>query len=269
MAEDHHLAAVESGLTGPAFNVLGTVLQATDYAGLMIFCRSLAQQPRVHALEFANTHVVTLRRHDPDFRKITGAFDYFLPDGMPLVWCVNRQGARLSDRLYGPAFMRRLLEATPAPATHYLLGGSPECGLRLRAAIAVWNPEVRIIGSFHGFCASDGVFSGEDDDKVVVEINRLAPDYIWVGLGTPKQHAWIQRNKHRLIRGVLLSVGFAFDVHAGLKPDAPPWMQRWGLTWLFRLGSEPRRLAERYFKYNSLFLWYLLRDGLLGQAGRE
>ena len=255
-----------SSSTPRLFRVLGTGLVATDYAGLTASCCARAAQPGVTAWEFANTQVVTWRRHDPAFAALTSAFDYFLPDGMPLVWCMNRQGAGLADRVYGPAFMRQLVAATPAPWTHYLLGGSPECGARMRAAMAGWNPAVKIAGSHHGACGLDGVLSGADDERVVAEIVRLAPDFIWVGLGTPKQHAWIGRNKGRLARGVVLSVGFAFDVHAGLQPDAPGWMQGRGLTWLFRLGSEPRRLGGRYLKYNCLFLWYLLRDGISGRA---
>ena len=100
----------------------------------------------------------------------------------------------------------------------------------------------------------------------VEEINRLSPDFIWLGLGTPKQQAWIYQYKSRIQRGVLLAIGFAFDVNAGLKPDAPLWMQRVGLTWFYRLCSEPRRLGPRYLRYNSLFLYYLLRDGLGGRA---
>jgi N-acetylglucosaminyldiphosphoundecaprenol N-acetyl-beta-D-mannosaminyltransferase len=73
-------------------------------------------------------------------------------------------------------------------------------------------------------------------------------------------------HQHLIRRGVVFTVGFAFDVNAGMKPDAPPWMQRLALTWLFRLLSEPKRLGSRYAKYNLLFLWYLLRDGIRGKA---
>lgn len=255
----------EASPTLRTFDVLGTPLLATNYDALAAQCRLLAREPRVSALEFANTHLVTLRRHDPAFAALTAATDFFLPDGMPLIWRMNSHGAGLADRVYGPTFMRRCFETTPASFTHFLLGGSPECGKRLRAAIKEWNPAAEVLGSFHGNCGLDGVFPGEDDDRLVEELDRLAPDFIWVGLGTPKQQAWIHHNKSRLARGVLLSVGFAFDVHAGLKPDAPHWMQQRGLTWLFRFCSEPRRLAGRYLKYNSLFLWYLLRDGLSGR----
>jgi N-acetylglucosaminyldiphosphoundecaprenol N-acetyl-beta-D-mannosaminyltransferase len=87
-----------------------------------------------------------------------------------------------------------------------------------------------------------------------------------VGFGTPKQQAWVKRHKQVIRRGMILTVGFAFDVNAGTKRDAPLWMQHVGLTWVYRLASEPRRLASRYFKYNLLFLSYLLRDGLRGKA---
>ena len=100
----------------------------------------------------------------------------------------------------------------------------------------------------------------------MAEINRLSPDFVWVGFGTPKQQAWVKQHKHLLQRGVILTVGFAFDVNAGMKPDAPLWMQRLGLTWLFRLASEPRRLGARYLRNNFLFLWYLVTDGIKERA---
>ena len=249
-----------------SFQVLGTPLLATTHADLAGFCQQLARGDVCVAMDFANTQIVTLRRHEPAFRERTSAYDYFLPDGMPLVWCLNRVGARLRDRVYGPTFMQKFLETVPGGLTHYLLGGSPECGARLRARFQQSNPLVRFIGSFHGGCGPDGQLEGDADGTVVEEINRLSPDFIWVGLGTPKQQAWVKRHKSAIRRGVILSVGFAFDANAGLKPDAPPWMQRCGLTWIFRLWTEPRRLGLRYLKSTSLFLFYLLRDGISGRA---
>ena len=97
------------------------------------------------------------------------------------------------------------------------------------------------------------------------EINSLSPDFIWIGLGTPKQQAWIHRHKASIKRGVILAVGFAFDVNAGTKADAPAWMQRRGLTWMFRILSEPRRLLGRYLRYNTLFLFYLAKEAFAGR----
>ncbi len=234
------------------FELLGTPLLATTYDELIARCHELARAGGTCAIDFTNTHIVTLRRRDRYFRELTDDVDYFVPDGMPLIWCLNRRGAALHDRVYGPTFMRRCLEASGPPWKHYLLGGSVACLEALRARFS----QVEIVGAQHGY------FSPNEEPAILEEINRLAPDFIWVGLGTPKQQEWIHRHKTKIRSGVLLAVGFAFDVNAGMKKDAPAWMQRAGLTWAFRVFSEPRRLAARYLRYNSLFLYYLAHDAL-------
>ena len=246
--------------------LLQTPLLLTNYDQLGAKCLEWARRTGCTALDFANTQIVTMRRHEPAFRDLTDAYDYFPPDGMPLIWCLNLAGAQLGDRVYGPVFMRRFLKEVPSNFTHYLLGGSPECGVKLKQTFEQLNPGIKFVGAFHGFCQVDGLLENPSEQEVVAEINHLSPDFIWVGFGTPKQQAWIKRHKHLVHRGVILSVGFAFDVNAGLKPDAPPWMQRMGLTWVYRLACEPRRLAGRYLRYNCLFVWYLLADGLRGRA---
>lgn len=250
--------------------VLGVPLVLTDYDAFGRRCLALAREPGPRAVEFANTQVVVLRRHDAWFRQVTDAFDFFIPDGMPLIWCLNARGAGLKDRVYGPTFMRRFMLASPASHTHYFLGGSPACLERLAKAFTEQNPNLRIVGSRSPTVRLGGAdgreVQFEQEEEILEEINRLSPDFLWVGLGAPKQEAWLSRYKSRIQRGIIFTVGFAFDVNAGLKPDAPDWMQRRGLTWLYRLASEPRRLAGRYLTYNSLFLAYLLWDGLRGRA---
>ncbi len=228
----------------------------TNYADFTAHCHELVKTEETFAVDLTNTQVVTLRRHEPAFRRITKEFDYFLPDGMPLIWCIRAAGVRLSDRVYGPTFMRHCVLGSPAPWKHYFLGGSLATLKALQAALRAQNANLRIVGFHHGY------FSTADEELILDEINHLNPDFIWVGLGTPKQQAWIHRYKARIRRGVIFAVGFAFDVNAGTKNDAPLWMQRSGLTWVFRIMSEPRRLLGRYLKYNSLFLFYLCKDRL-------
>lgn len=247
-------------------HVLNVPLLVTDYDELAQLCLGWARSGKCRLVEFVNTQIVTMQRHEPAFAATMRAYDDQVPDGMPLVWGLNRAGAGLRDRVYGPTFMRRFLEKVPSGTTHYLLGGSEDCGAKLKAVFTRLNPQVNFVGSFHGWCQADGTLQGEADQAIIEEINSLSPDFVWVGFGTPKQQAWAQRHKNQIKRGVILTVGFAFDANAGLKPDAPGWMQRLGLTWLYRLCSEPRRLGPRYFKWNSLFLFYLLRDALRGQA---
>jgi len=245
-----------------AIEILGTPLLPTTYDELTAVCQRLTRAERTSAIDLTNTHIVTLRRHEPEFRALTSRFDFFIPDGMPLIWALNRRGANLTDRVYGPKFMRHCVVRSPAPYTHYLLGGSPECLESLTQRLSAEQPNLKIVGRRHGY------FKREEESEIVREINALSPDFVWIGMGTPRQQAWIHRHKSSIARGVLLAVGFAFDVNAGTKTDAPEWMQRAGLTWLFRVWSEPRRLAARYLRYNSLFLFYLVRDALFGRPAR-
>lgn len=246
--------------------LLGTPLQITTYADWTIRCGALAHAPNCTSVEFANTHIVTLRRHDPEFCRMTNDFDYFIPDGMPLIWMLNLQGAGMRDRVYGPTFMRYFIQNAPEPFTHYLAGGTPESGAKLSEIIHGWNPTQRVVGSFYGRCQNDGHLPPAEESPFLEEINRLSPDFIWSCFGAPKQELWLHRYAGRIRRGVILTVGFAFDVNAGTKKDAPAWMQKHGLTWIYRLCSEPRRLGQRYLKFNSLFLCYLLWDGVRGRA---
>lgn len=252
--------------TRTEFRVLGTPLLATTYQDLVVKCLEWARGPGCISMEFANTQIVTMRRHEPAFLELTSAYNYFIPDGMPLIWCLNRAGAGLRDRVYGPRFMRAFLSQVPGQYTHYLLGGSVECGARLREQFKKLNPGVKFVGMFHGRCGQNGMLEGAAEREVMADILRVSPDFIWIGFGTPKQQAWLRQHQRLIPRGVILTVGFAFDVNAGMKPDAPSWMQRLGLTWVFRLLSEPKRLGPRYLRYNLLFLWYLFWDGIRGQA---
>lgn len=240
--------------------ILGTPLCATDYDGLGREVMEASRRTAPTVVDFSNTHVVTKRRHEPAFADLTRCVDIFAPDGMPLIWCMNHLGAHLPDRIYGPTFTAKFLASAPGHMSHYLVGGSAECGRQFRERMLALNPDLRFVGGYHGLCSADGIL--DEQDAVLAEIRSLRPDFIWVGLGTPKQYGWIARMKSAVDSGVFLAVGFAFDVNAGTKKDAPAWMQRHGLTWLFRMVSEPRRLATRYLKWNSLFLYYLMKDGL-------
>ena len=242
----------------PRFTVLDTPLLAIDYKGMIQHLLALASSNRTLVVDFANTQIVTLRRHNRDFARLTENTDLFLPDGMPLVWAMNLLGASLDDRVYGPTFTKRFLELCPGEFSHYLVGGSADCGQRFVQNFLAANPALKFVGGYHGACSPDGILG--EDDAIMAELLELKPKFVWVGLGTPKQYHWIKRARSKGIQAVFLAVGFAFDVNAGTKRDAPAWMQRSGLTWLFRLASEPARLGPRYVKYNSLFLLYLASD---------
>lgn len=241
---------------GPRFRVLNTDCTATTYAqlgeDLATHCRH--QGRRTLSVDFTNVHIVAMRSKDEQFRQLTDTMDLFVPDSMVLTWAVNWKGGSMPDRVYGPAFLAHMIAHSSPDLRHYFLGGSQECLDLLLARIRERNTRFNIVGSHHGY------FGTDDEEAVLANINAAQPDLVWVGLGTPKQQEWIHRCRDRVRTGALLAVGFAFDVNAGTKKDAPAWMQRMGLTWFYRLLQEPRRLWWRYLYYNTVFLWGLLRQ---------
>jgi N-acetylglucosaminyldiphosphoundecaprenol N-acetyl-beta-D-mannosaminyltransferase len=145
---------------------------------------------------------------------------------------------------------------------HFLYGGQNEGALvQLTLELRRRFPGVRIVG---GYAPPFRPLTAEEEDRVVEDVRRSRADVVWVGIGQPKQEKWMARMRDRLDAPVLVGVGAAFDFHAGLLPQAPDWMQRAGLEWLFRLAHEPRRLFRRYARYNPLFVAAFLR-----QLGRE
>jgi N-acetylglucosaminyldiphosphoundecaprenol N-acetyl-beta-D-mannosaminyltransferase len=243
--------------------VLNTDLACTDYDGLGDFlkCRASTKGLPSFAVDFTNTHIAAMRRHDPGFAHLTSRIDIFVPDGMPLLWCLNAQGAKLKDRVYGPTFMRIFLSTCPQNFSHFFIGGGEDCGKKLIEKLAAQNHNLNIAGSFHGICGSNGIV--EDEKIVIAQIQESNPDFIWVGLGAPKQYHFISRFRALIPSGIYLAVGFAFDVNAGTKGDAPLWMQKNGLTWAYRVSKEPRRLFLRYLKWNTLFVYYILFENFL------
>ena len=244
------------------FNVLGTALAVTDYAGGVAQAKAWAlESTRPSLIAAANTHVVTLARRDAGFRAAIQAFDLILPDGMPLVWVMNRRlAAPLRDRVYGPTFMLRCLEETQGKTwSHMFIGGTDELLAELQAKLLAKFPALRIAATL---APPFGEWSDADDDRIIAAIEKSGAQFVWIGLGCPKQELWLARVKPRLPPAVYPAVGAAFAFHAGRVRQAPLWLQRLGLEWLFRLWTEPRRLWQRYLVFNSLFAFYLLKDRL-------
>lgn len=247
--------------------VIGLPIAATGYAGAVewIVDQALAGGcPR--AVAAANTHVAALARVDAGFGKTLAEFDLIVPDGMPLVWVMNRRLAaaeRLADRVYGPTLMAAVLKATASrpEARHFLLGGSEATLAKLRGVLADRYPGVVLAGCYS---PPFGAWPADENERIAAAIRTAGANLVWVGLGCPKQERWIADNKHLLPPCVCLGVGAAFAFHAGEVRQAPAWLQDAGLEWLHRLCMEPRRLFKRYFTYNSLFLYYVIRDLLSG-----
>jgi N-acetylglucosaminyldiphosphoundecaprenol N-acetyl-beta-D-mannosaminyltransferase len=243
--------------------VIGLPLACTDYAGAVAWILEKAAAPTAaYAVEAANTHVAALARSDEDFGRTMRRFDLIVPDGMPLVWSLNAAlppAERLTDRVYGPTLMLETLKATAGRPEfrHFLLGGKESTLEKLHASFADRFPGVTIAGSYS---PPFGEWPADEFERMAEKIRASGANLIWVGLGCPKQEHWIARHKDRLPPGVYFGIGAAFAFHAGEVSQAPAFLQKCGLEWAYRIAAEPRRLFRRYFTYNSLFLWYSLRD---------
>lgn len=246
-----------------SLTILGLEVHCATYETALEEVKRLAAVDAPAAVSAANTHIVSLARHDPTFGEVMRRFHLVLPDGYPLVWQLNRGGAGLRDRVYGPYFMRHVLLHTPRPYRHIFFGGTESTLKKLCAEAREIQPGIDIVGAIS---PPYRAWSEEEEEGFARTIAASGADFVWVALGGERQERWIIRNQHRYQRGVFFAVGDAFELLAGSRPFAPEWMQSRGLTWLYRLAQEPTRLWPRYLKFNSLFLYYLGRDKLLGRG---
>jgi N-acetylglucosaminyldiphosphoundecaprenol N-acetyl-beta-D-mannosaminyltransferase len=178
---------------------------------------------------------------------------------MPLVWLSRLAGNRQVGRVYGPDLLLACCESAREPRRHFFYGGAAGVPERLVARLRQRFPGLDVAGTIS---PPFRALTQAESQAIVQDINRTSPDIVWVGLSTPKQERWMAAQRDRLEAPVLIGVGAAFDFHAGLKRQAPPWMQRNGLEWLFRLLTEPRRLWRRYLLNNPLFVWRVLLQRL-------
>jgi len=238
-------------------DVLGVRVSAVNPAMALACIRGWIERGDRQYVCVTGVHGVTESLNDSELRRIHNESGLTTPDGVPIVWCGKRAGASWMRRVYGPDLMADVLRlAAEHGWTSYLYGSSPVTLALLEEKLPHRFPGLRIVGS----CSPPfRDLTSEEERDIVRQINEAGPDLVWVGLSTPKQERWMHQFRAELQAPVLLGVGAAFDFHAGVKRQAPKWMQRSGLEWLFRMVSEPRRLARRYLKANTRFLYSIVR----------
>lgn len=201
-----------------------------------------------------NVHSVITAGRDPSLRIALERADMALPDGAPIALSLRIAGADRQRRINGPDLMIRWLEIAERTGQSVFFYGSTQNTLdALSRQLHVRFPKLRIAGAVS---PPFRPLSHDEDQAMVDQINESGATVVFVGLGCPKQEVWMARHRGR-IKAVMIGVGAAFDYHAGTLKRAPTWMQKRGLEWVHRLGSEPRRLLWRYLSTNSLFMLWL------------
>lgn len=241
-----------------SFELLGVWINAAPFAEVLEKVLRAPERGERLSIHFATAHTLVEARETVQLRRALtkGLVE---PDGMPLVWLGRRAGLRV-ERVCGPDFMPAAIEGGIALGrTHFFYGGAPGVAEALVGRLTVRYPGLRVAGILSPPFRR---LAPHEEESIAAQVNAAKPDYVWVGLGTPKQDLWIAVNRPRLNAPVLLAVGAAFDFHAGRRRRAPRWMQRSGTEWIYRLSTEPRRLARRYTATNARFVRLVVEERL-------
>jgi len=235
---------------GNSFVVLGIRINAAPFADVLAAVLGSPDSGERLSVHFATAHTL-VEAQDNAALRVALSQGLVEPDGMPLVWLGRRAGLPV-ERVCGPDFMPAVVQhGVVLGRTHFFYGSAPGTPEALATRLGSLFPGMRVAGTMS---PPFRPLTFEEDEAIVAEINAAAPDYVWVGLGSPKQDLWLTEHRSRITAPVLLAVGAAFDFQSGRIRRAPHWMQRTGTEWLYRLVMEPRRLAGRYTVVNARFV---------------
>lgn len=238
-------------------DVLGVRISAIDMDMALDEIERWITVRESHYVCVTGVHGVMESQADPELREIHNRSGLTTPDGMPMVWAGRRAGATWMSRVYGPDLMLAVCERAAGRGwTSYFYGGKEGVPEQLAARLRARFPGLAVVGTES---PPFRALSPEEDEAVVRRINEAAPDLLWIGLSTPKQERWMSSHVGRIGAPAILGVGAAFDIHAGTLRQAPVWIQRRGLEWLYRLYREPRRLWRRYVSIIPRFVVAILR----------
>ena len=241
-------------------NVLGVGVSTVTRAEVMRIVLGWIEDRSPHYLCAAGAHGIVESQAVAGLKRVFNSAGLTVPDGMPLVWLSHWGGYPQVERIYGPQLMLDVFEQTQGTGVkHYLYGGPPGLAEQLESRLRERYPGTNIVGVYS---PPFRPLTPKEDQEIIDRIDRTGADIVWVGLGCPKQEVWMAEHCGRLQAPVLMGVGAAFDFITGNKRQAPAWMQRKGLEWLFRLMAEPRRLWKRYIIYNPIFIFQVILQAL-------
>jgi N-acetylglucosaminyldiphosphoundecaprenol N-acetyl-beta-D-mannosaminyltransferase len=231
----------------PRANILGVRVSAVNMGAVLAAFEAWIGQRQRQYVCVTPAHSIMDCRNDPALRRIFNHAGLTTPDGMAIVWLLRLQGHRHVERVYGPDLLLATCQRSLVTGwRHFFCGGAAGVADELAQRLGQRFPGLAVVGTasppFHPP-------SFAEEEQLMATINAARPDIVWVGLGSPKQERWMACHRECLEAPVLVGVGAAFDFLSGRKRQAPRWVQRAGCEWLFRWGSEPRRLSGRYRRY--------------------
>lgn len=247
-------------ITPARTNVLGVGVSAINIPLAIEILDGWIANNEHHYVTVTGVHGVMESQRDEALRKMHNDAGLVTPDGMPLVWLSRQAGHKHVSRVYGPDLMLAVMEHSVGKGyKHFFYGGKDGVPELLRDKLVERFPGLQVVGTYS---PPFRALTAEEDAEICQRINDSGAHMVWIGLSTPKQERWMSAHLGKLDAAAMLGVGAAFDFHAGLKSQAPKWMQTRGLEWFYRLVTEPRRLWKRYLVNNPLFILSILGQKL-------
>jgi N-acetylglucosaminyldiphosphoundecaprenol N-acetyl-beta-D-mannosaminyltransferase len=237
-------------------NVLGILINALDYEAAVDSILRAARDRRGFAVSAVAVHGLMTGVLDPEQKFRLNHFDLLTPDGQPIRWVLNwLYRAGLRDRVYGPNLTLKVCaRAAQEGVAVYFYGSTPEILAELKKSLARRFPELVIAGLEPSRFRP---LTPQEKAELGTRIRASGASLVFVGLGCPRQEVFAFECRD-ILQMPVLAVGAAFPFLAGLIPQAPAWMQKAGLEWLFRLASEPKRLWRRYLFLNPAYILLVL-----------
>lgn len=231
--------------------ILKTNINVTNMSDTIKYIAGHLDDLRGKYICVSNVHTTVMSYENEEYRKIQNGAAMALPDGAPLSSYSRRKGYKQAQRVTGPDLMLELFAISKEKGyRHYFYGATEETLQSMKEVLERDYPGIQIAGMY---APPFRVLTPQEDAQIVAKINEARPDFIWIGLGAPKQEEWMYQHMGQL-QGVLIGVGAGFDYLAGYIKRAPRWMQRMSLEWLYRLLQDPKRLWRRYFTSNVKFI---------------
>ena len=246
-------AAVYQSLLTRKCPVLGVEYTTASLAEVATYLLRHTEEMSGKYVCFSNVHTTVMASEDENYRAILNGSAVTFPDGKPVAGQIWSQGYSEAERVAGPDLMEELFRCSQGTGKkHYFYGSTQKTLDALKERLAEKYPFMEIAGMYSPPFRE---LTEEEDREVVERINASGADFVWIGLGAPKQENWMAAHKDR-IKGVMLGVGAGFDFHAGTVKRAPRILQKLGLEWLYRMFQDPKRLVKRYFVTNTKFILY-------------
>jgi len=236
-------------------NILGVNIAVTNLSETVRYIEENLEELRGNYICISNVHTTVTAYEDEEYRKIQNGGALALPDGKPLSIVSKKRGFKNAERLTGPDLMGALFkESEEKGYKHYFYGSTEETLELLKIKLNEKYPKLNIVGMYSPPFKSE--VSLENDD-ILNEINSKNVDFLWVGLGAPKQEKWMHIHKNK-VNAIMIGVGAGFDYYAEKIKRAPLWMQKCSLEWLYRLTQDPKRLFKRYITTNIKFIYLII-----------